>query len=199
MSRTTKIAVVLLAGVMVFAAGCGSKKASTPKEALKNMQKALVDGDSEAFVACFDASENQKKVLGSMCDSISTMSKFSKAMKKAYGKDAVKSKDDDLADEKWLEDITVKIDGDKATATSKERAKPMHLVKKDGEWKILASDLLPEDQMKDVDQAMKMFKAMAKAYEDVMPKIGKEGYTAQKINEEAGKALMDAMMGTPKE
>ena len=192
MKKQMALMVVLLAAVAIFAVGCGDKKADTPKQAMENMQEALLEGDSDAFVACFDATEDEKKVLASMCDFLSTMHKFQEAMKKAYGEDAVNEKGDDLADKKWLEEITVKIDGDKATVMKKGESKPMNLVKKDGAWKIVPDDMLPQE---DVDKALKMFEVMAKAHKDQMGNIGKDGYTAEKINEELGNAMMKAMMG----
>ena len=181
-----------------LSAGC-SKKASTPKEALENMAEAIRDGDSEAFVACFDATEDQEKFLGVMCELTSAMMKFEEAMVDEYGEDAVKkggskSNLDDFKDDKWIEDVEIKIDGDKATATKKGQKKPLNLVKKDGGWKIDAGDMADEKQVKDLDKALKMFDAMIKATKDATDKIGKDGYTAEKINKEMGEEMMKAMM-----
>jgi len=182
-----------------LSAGC-SKKASTPKEALKNMVKAMQDGDSEAFVACFDATEDQEKILGVLCELTSATMKFEEAMVKEYGEDAVKqggskSNLDDFKDDKWLEDVEIKIDGDKATATRKGQKKPLNLVKKDGEWKIDAGDMADEKQMKDMDKALKMFESMTKATKDATGKIGKDGYTAEKINKEMYEEMKTMMSG----
>ncbi len=197
MKCKTMLAVMVCLSVSL-SAGC-SKKASTPKEALENMAQAMRDGDSEAFVACFDATEDQEKILGVMCEMMSTMMKFEEAMVEEYGEDAVKkdgSKNNfgDLKDDKWLEDVEIKIDGDKATATKKGEGKPMNLVKKDGGWKIAAEDMAGENQTKDMDKALKMFEAMTKAMKDATGKIGKDGYTAEKINQEMGAEMMKAMM-----
>lgn len=163
------------------------------------MVKAMQDGDSEAFVACFDATEDQEKFLGVMCEMVSTSIKFEEAMVKEYGEDAVnkggsKSNLDDFKDDKWLDDIEIKIDGDKATAIKKGEKEPLNLVKKDGGWKIVAEDMAGENQMKDLDKALKMFEAMIKVTKDATDKIGKDGYTAEKINKEMGEAMMAAMM-----
>ncbi len=176
-----------------LSAGC-SKKASTPKEALENMVKAMQDGDSEAFVACFDATEDQEKFLGVMCEVTYAKMKFKEAMVKEYGEDAIpKSYLDDFKDDKWLEDMEIKIDGDKATATKKGQKEPLNLVKKDGEWKIDAKDMADENQMKDMGMTLKMFEALTKAMKDATSKIGKKGYTAEKIHKEMYEEMAKAM------
>lgn len=189
---------VIVAGICVLLfAGC-SKKASTPKEALKNMGEALREGDKDAFVACFDANEDQKKMLGAMCEFVDVTVKFEEAMIKAYGKDAVKggkkSPLDEFKDDKWLDEVEIKIDGDKAIATKKDEKKPLNLVKKDGAWLISAGDMIPPDEMKDMDKALKMIGVMMKAVKDATGNIGKEGYTAERINQEIGAAMMKAIM-----
>ncbi len=203
MKCKTMLAIIACLSVSL-SAGC-SKKASTPKEVLENMAEAMQDGDSEAFVACFDATEDQEKLLGATCEMMSAMIKFEEAMVKEYGEDAVKksgskSNFSDFKDDKWLEDLEIKIDGDKATATKKGDKEPMNLVKKDGGWKIDAKDMADEKQMKDLDKALKMFEAMANVTKDATDKIGKDGYTAEKINKEMGEDMMKAMMANmPKE
>ena len=182
--------------------GC-SKKASTPKEALENMVQAMRDGDSKAFVACFDATEDQEKVLIALCERTSATMKFEKAMVKEYGEDAVrksgsKSNLDDFKDDKWLEDIDIKIDGDKATAAKKGQKEPLNLIKKDGGWKIVAGDMAGKKQTENIDKVLKMFEAMIKVTKDATDKIGKDGYTAEKINKEMGEEMMKAMMENAK-
>ncbi|MCD4699361.1 MAG: hypothetical protein K8R91_02165 [Phycisphaerae bacterium] len=197
MKCKTILAVIACLSVSL-SAGC-SKKASTPKEAMENMVKAMRDGDSKAFVACFDATEDQEKVLGAMCEMMSAMMKFEEAMVDEYGEDAVKKGGStgslgDFKDDKWLEDLEIKIDGDQATAAKKGEKEPLNLVKKDGGWKIDAGDMTDENQTKDVDKALKMFEAMAKVTKDATDKIGKDGYTAEKINQEMGADMMKALM-----
>jgi hypothetical protein len=148
-----KLVSVLIVGMCVLlATGCSKEKSSssskvvqqksqkpekatTPKDALKNMGKAIRDGDKDAFVACFDATKDQEKLLIAMYEKTSVTMKFEDAMKKEYGKDAVeKSTLDKLMDDKWLEGVEIKVDGDKATATKKGMKEAMNLVKKDGGW-----------------------------------------------------------------
>ena len=208
------ILVVLVGMCVLLTTGCGkeessssskvvkksqkSEKAATPKDALENMADAIRKGDKDAFIACFDASDDQKKVMGAMCEMMAVMMKFEDAMKKAYGEDAVKKSGSkgilaELKDDKWLEGITIKIDGDKATATKEGEKEPLHLVKKDGGWKISAGDMLSAIQMKDTGKALKVYGAMTKVIKDATGKVGKKDYTAEKIDKEKSEEMHKAI------
>ena len=39
-------------------------KAEAPKDVLKNMGRSMLEGNKDAFIACFDATEDQKKFPG---------------------------------------------------------------------------------------------------------------------------------------
>jgi len=200
----TLVALLALAGMLI---GCGNSKNETPKAALESMAKALADGDSETFVSCFDATEDQVKILKALCDFAGTTAKFQKAMVDAYGDEAGKDDNDSLQkmmDGSWLEKVKIEIDGDKAVATSEGQDKPLNLIKKDGSWKIAADTMTagavkggatPEEASQNIDKAVKMFQAMAEAHKKVMPMIGKDGKTAEDIKKEIGAAMMKAMFG----
>ena len=208
MKRT--VAKVLMLASTLLIIGCGDKagpagkpkKADTPKQALENMRLALLTGDEKAFVNCFEASQAQKQMLGSMCEFSSAAGEFQKAMEKAYGEGSFKQNKvpnpgADLQDENWLEDVTIKVDGDRAEVLRQGIPQGLKLIRKDGLWKIDSWSMLgaqdsPDD--KDMDQAAKMFQAMTKAIEQVRPKIGQAGYTAEKLDQELKQAMMMAMM-----
>ena len=112
-TKITVVALLALAGMLV---GCGKPKNETPKAALEAMAKAMTSGDSEAFVSCFDATEDEAKILKTMCELGNATMEFEKAMVKAYGEDAVgkteKNDFKEMLDGTWLEKVTIKIDGD---------------------------------------------------------------------------------------
>ena len=210
MRRTVVLALTVLvcAGL---AAGCKKgtetgapeiKRATTPQQTLENMQAALLKGDSEAFAGCFDASGDEAKALGAFADFMCTAAEFGQAMEKAYGEEALGEgplggAGAELMDKSWLEGVEITEEGDTATATAEGQDTPLTLVKKDGVWKIQMEGLMGEgDAMQpgDAEKAVKMFGAMAQAMKSSMKNIGKEGYTAEKINQELGMAMMAAMM-----
>ncbi len=200
------MAMLALAGMLI---GCGKgSKNETPKAALESMAKALSEGNSDAFVSCFDATEEEAKVLNAMCDFAGTATKFQKAMVAAYGEEAGKTEDNDMQemlDGSWLKKVKIEIDGDKAVANKEGEDKPLNLIKKDGSWKI-APDAMMSDMVKagttaaetsqNVDKGVKMLQAMAEAHEKIMPMIGKDGKTAEDIKKEIGAAMMKALFSS---
>ena len=208
MKRT--VVKILVFGCTLLIVGCGDKagpggkpkRADSPEQALENMRLTLLAGDEEAFMNCFDASEAQKQMLGSLCKYTSAAGEFQKAMDKTYGEGSFKQNRGpnpgaDLQNENWLAGVTIKVDGDRAQVLRQGRAQGLELVRKDGLWKIdswsmLGAEDSPDD--KDMDQAAKMFQAMTKAIEKVRPKIGQAVYTAEKVDQELKQAMMMAMM-----
>ena len=65
------------------------------------------------------------------------------------------------------------------------------LVKKDGYWKIDMSEMAPKTAEKR-EKAIKEMKAAAKAADDARDKVGKEGYSVEKIMLEMRKAVEEA-------
>lgn len=184
MQRTTGIVAALLTGALFFCAGCSKKasappKVSTPRETLKNMQQAVLAGDEDAYLACFEASDEEKEVLRHLYDGMVTTLRFERAMTKAYGQDAVKMDDMKTAvrkmtDEKWIEKITIEVNDKTATAQEKDQQTIIRLVKKDGEWKILTK-IVPDKKF------MEVLIPLTQAMKDAMGKIGKDGYDAERI------------------
>jgi hypothetical protein len=198
--------IVALLTMTSLSARADEAKNDTPKATLENMAKAMAAGDADTFASCFDATKEEAKVLRAMGDYVSTAAKFQKAMIGAYGQEAVKDEEKGLQkmlDGNLLENVQIKIDGDKAVATMEGEDKPLNLIKKDGSWKIVPASMLadlvklgdtPADLNNAVEEAVKMFQAMADAQRKVIPLIGKEGKTAEDIQNEIGQAMMKAML-----
>ncbi|NIA07640.1 MAG: hypothetical protein GWP14_08425 [Actinobacteria bacterium] len=208
--KTTGIKILLAILCPLAILGCGDNscspqapgKADTPQRALENMRSALLAGGKQAFVACFDAPAKQEEMLGALYEFSSVSTQFDEAMTKAYGQEAVKkamggaNKGMQLQDENWLEGVTIKVDGDTATAVKEGQDDALRLIKKEGLWKINAESMLGGKVRtdEDIERAIKMFQIMAEVVTEVKQKIGQEGYTAEKINQELRQAMMMAMM-----
>ena len=198
--------IVALLTMTCLSAGADEAKNETPKAALEKMAKAMAKGDTDSFVSCFDATKEEAKVLKAMGDFVGTTAKFQKAMVDAYGKEAVEDHQEGLQkmlDGNLVENVQIKIDGDKAVATMEGDEEPLDLVKKDGSWKIVPKSMLAEmvklgDTPADLNNAhqesIKMFQSMTDAHKKVMPMIGKEGKTAEEIHAAMGQAMMKAML-----
>lgn len=201
-NTTTIVALLAMTGLSV---GADQAKNDTPKAALENMFEAMAKSDADTFASCFDATEDEAKVLRAMGAFMGTAVKFQKAMIDAYGDEGVMDNLKGLQrilDGTWKEKLKIEIDGDKAVATQEGEDRPLKLLKKDGSWKIAADSMLgdsvklgdnPADLDKSVDKAVKMDQALAAAQKKVMPMIGKEGKTAEDIKKEIGQAMMKAM------
>ena len=205
MKKTQTMIALTLTWTIIIAGcggkGCPTKPADTPAQALENMRLAMLAGNKKAFINCFEANDAQKQLLGAMCELSSAGAEFQQAMIKAYGEDAVKkmqgaTPDADMSDEDWLEQVKIKVDGDKAFVTKKGEKEALELVKKNGLWKISSWGMLGGRENlseEELAQMVKMFEGMAKIMTDAKQKVGKTGYTAEKINQEVGREMMTLM------
>jgi hypothetical protein len=196
---------ILALSVALVAVGCGGGGAAkTPKETVLNMCDALKDGKESAFMACFDATDKQEKMLGAMFDMMQATMAFSDAVEDALGEEGVKavlgeeSDFDELLDI-GADDLEVVEEGDTATVSRKDDAQdPLTLVRKDGKWYIdpegmIGGDEEPTDE--ELEENLKQIEAMVKIYEDMAEKAGEEGMTAEKLKMELTQAMMAAFTG----
>ena len=188
-----KALTMLLVAGMIWTVGCGAPKADTPQQAMKNLKTSIEDGDKDLFMATVVVTPEQKPVVEAMFGVMQEAVALDKALKDKYGKDAgmkggpsAELKFDGLDDQ-----ANYKVDGDKATFNPKGGDK-VDLVKKDGAWQVTIPDA---PTGKDAERFMKVAPAMQKAFAEGRNKVGKEGYTAEKISEEVGQDMMKAMMG----
>ena len=191
------------------AAGGGSaaeiKKATTPQQTMQNMQAALMAGDQEAFVACFDVTAEEEKSLAQFCEFVGVTVAFEEALKKEYGATAAPAGPgsaglDELKDAKWLDEAKVDVSGDTATITKQDGKNPVELVKDGGVWKVKGANFAGQStSAEDAQKRDAFFRAMIDSHKAAMAKIGQPGYTAQKVRAEAAGGMFGAMMqGLPK-
>lgn len=173
--------------------GSSAAPAKTPKEAAANFVKSFQNNDKTLFMNTVDLKPEDKDFASAAFDAMAAMASFQNAMVKTYGKDAVK----DSMPVPTLEDaekanITIDPkDPDKASGKIGDKDSDTMFARKDGVWKIVMKDVPPADKQAEVK---KMFATIIKATKDLRPKIGQQGMTAEKINEEFGAIMMKAMM-----
>ncbi len=177
--------------------------AGTPKGTLANLAEAMKAGDTKRLAACFAGTAEEKKTIVMQLETMCLMYKFSEAMEKEYGKEALKrGMMGDVKDAlKQLQTARVETEGDTAKVFMTREGRPererpeMTMTKTNGLWYI-------ENPMKEqgrqmpkqmIEQQEKMIKAMKAAVAGIMPEIGKEGVTAEEINKKL-KAAMEAAM-----
>ncbi|MCK4275360.1 MAG: hypothetical protein KAX78_02530, partial [Phycisphaerae bacterium] len=165
------------------------RKVSSPREALRNMARAVRYGNKYAFVACFDVSTVHTRKLAALAGLRIAQTRLFQAIMTTYGPDALEKRvRERLTDEKWIENINFKISGDKATCIVQPGQSAKHFVKKDGGWRIVADDVAALSE-----EGMVLLFIAAEMYKAAMEKIDKEGYTSQRILEE-----LDLPMGPVK-
>jgi hypothetical protein len=211
---TWMVLAMLSAGLLV---GCGDKKedaskegapapaaialakATTPELAMKNIQQALLAGDNEAFVTCFKATEKEKEMLAMVGDMTTSMLTFQNAMEKEYGEEGKKgmgSSVGDMRKDNWADSFDVTIEEDSATATPKDgKGKKLELVKVNDAWLLTAPSMGKEfSSDEEREKSLAQLKVMTDVIKGAQEKVGKEGYTAKKINEEMMMEMMAIMM-----
>jgi len=170
-------------------ADAGATAANAVVEALKSFKAAMLSGDKNAIAGCIEGSDKHIEFFAATSDVLAVISRYQDAMQAAYGDDVIRGGGRRPFD---IEGVEIKIDGDTAVAAKPGSDDVMKLVKKGGLWKIDANAMMPEEKLEQASQTMGMMKAMAEAQKGVMGKIGKEGYSAEKINEEVNKAMAEA-------
>ena len=205
MSRLFTTTVAVLVCSVILIAGCGgpgdSGPAATPKEAMANMAKGLADGNEAQFIACFDATEQEAKFLKSTFAIMKATTEFNAAAVAAYGEEEAKKLSGDMSKspfptkdiDKWVETLTINVDGDKASVTAPDQPKPLKLVRKNGAWLVKTEDMPPTSEK--TEAALKMMGAMADVFTKMKARIGQEGVTAESLKEEMGAEMMKAMFG----
>ena len=167
--------------------------ATTPQQVLKNMRDAIIAGDKEAFIDCFDVRQiKRKEAVGATYELVSAMRELDQALVHTYGRGF----SEDAAcfpqmftDESWPEKVQITIEGNAAKV--EDKGVPQEFLKIEGVWKI-KTEMPPDWQ--DFDVALGTLSVQAKAVEDMRSKVGQPAYSAERIEEELLAALKHAFL-----
>jgi hypothetical protein len=199
--------VLLLVPVLVTAAGCRDKGAATPKQAALNFVKAFRTGDKDLFRATVHAKDME--YAEAFFDTASALSVLFSRLEDAYGPEVMASQDDwhyrKLPDPATAGDrMKIEVDGDSAwayvpddAATVGDDSAGLQLVKKDGRWYVDMDLMLrppvfegaPQEFRQEMEKALaevrghmiKDREAIVAACLEARKKIGRDGYTAERI------------------
>ncbi|MFC1735654.1 hypothetical protein ACFL1X_06020 [Candidatus Hydrogenedentota bacterium] len=173
--------------------------AQTPKEALINFATAMDKGDVKGMMATVHYKD--KKAVEAALTLIARMRELDKALEKEYGTQEggwQSSGIDTLTVEKInSEDFSIYETGDTAKAKMWGESTDTPLLKVNGGWYIDMITDTPTGQAR--EQAFEMVKMMSKALKEAKAKIGKPGYTRDKVQGEFMGALMGSAMKQMKE
>ena len=201
----------ILVPVLVLAAGCRDKGAATPKQAALNLLKAVWAGDKDLFRAAVHAEDME--FAEAFFDTASALSGLFADLEETYGPEAMvlpnnwgyrRVPDPATAGDR----MEVEVDGDSGSAyvsddpaTAGDDSARYQLVRKDGRWFVDMDLLVGPPIFGDVSQDLRqeILKGFAGLRRDMMrdgeavialclearKKIGREGYTVERILAEA--------------
>lgn len=169
-------------------AGCGGKKAKSPKDAAKNFGNSLLKNDKDLFLSSVYYGDADKELVEAQFEMMAAMTEFVVEFEKAYGTGKFKGSKPIITEED-LENLEVEGSGDTAVARSPSGGEDIKLIKKDGIWYVDIADAMPKGEQ--AAQAKKVMGPMAEGIRKVTANIGKKGYDEKKIMGE----FMAAMMG----
>jgi hypothetical protein len=159
-------------------------------------------GTEAQFLACFDATDEQVKHLKVLFGVMKAGKEFEAAAVAAYGEEGAKKLSGGASSrspiptenvDKWVETLTVKVEGDQATVSSPDQPKPLSLVRKNGVWLIKPGAMTPPPEQ--AAASARMMKAVAGVYDKMKARIGQEGVTVESLKAEMDAEMMKAMFG----
>jgi len=189
--KAKALAAAALSLCLLAAAGCGGKKAKTPRDAVKNYVNALLKGDKDLFLSSVHYGEADKELVEAQFEMMAVMMDFMTKFKKVYGTGKFKGAKTAVTEEE-LEKLKIEASGDTAVARSPSGGEEMKLVKKDGTWYVdITGDMPPG---KDAEKEKEALALITKGIKKAAGNIGKEGYDAEKVMGELGAAFVAAAM-----
>ncbi|MHC4982511.1 MAG: hypothetical protein ACYTF6_05010 [Planctomycetota bacterium] len=169
MTKLARLYVLCLVAAAILAAGCGPKKAKTPKEAVVNVYKAVDQDDKDLFMAnvtCEDPNFPE-----TFFDAMTAMREFTKEFVKKYGKGKM-GEHGEKARAPGPKEI-----GEEARittyATIPDQAKPTRLTIEDGYWKMDLTEMLEGEEGRRFREVLSLTPSAVKK---ALKKIGQEQY-----------------------
>ena len=148
-------------------------------------------------MATLSGDDKVKQGFAAMFDYAKAMSEFQEAVVAEYGDQSggafAAPEDMTPFGNINFDEIEVETDGDTAICIVPGETDEMKLVKEDGKWYLDMNDMMGSD-VEDMDAMVSMFTGMKEALEEVKPKIGQPGVTAESLSMEFQQAMMRTMM-----
>jgi hypothetical protein len=164
---------------------------ATPKETVKTVMGAMVNGDKAAFINGINAPEEMAPFVGGMFDMVSGIMRMKTAIEAQYGSEGWMVFQN-MGGHNWgeglanlstdrLEKATVTERGDHAEVNL-SGSPPMKLVKVDGEWLMdLGAERMPSAAEQEVFS--KMIPRMVQAMDSVTAQVGKPDQTPETLRD----------------
>ncbi len=200
----TKLFAILLVGVLAVAVAHAQDQqgdypaADTPQQAMLNLQRSLVEGNTEAFMNCFETTDEGRRLLGALFDVILAFREFSAAVVDTFGEEAAGEFSDmrndpfgEIANES-MDDLTWEVSGNTATCAAPDGdGEPLELIQTNGIWRIQVPDLPSTGE--ELEMALSMMEGLAGIVRGMIEKVDDPGMTVELLKEELGTRMMELM------
>jgi len=181
--------IVLVGGLLALLVGCGggARGAETPQQAVMNMRAALLAGNEEAFLACFDVAEPDRQVLGAAFRLTQSVARCREAVVGALDEAAAADVTGDsvsplaVMESLSAEALVCDIVEDRATVTRQDQAdvEPVQLARRDGGWLILQTGK-PSTQAEADAEAERLIN-LAAVYDEIADAVSQTDMSRQEF------------------
>jgi|GEM_PF-2786069 len=171
-----------------------AQDSSTPKGLLTYMQQALNAQQQDAFLACFDATEEKKLALTAMYELLYSLESFTTQMKSTYKDVKLPIPEGgqfgNFRNPQWVAEFTFTPKDATTVVAIGKGTQPITFVKLGEVWRIDPDNMLlaPGNKI-NPKVATLTYNSIKKALDMLIPHIGKEGVTADKINSQLVSAM----------
>ncbi|MHC4984723.1 MAG: hypothetical protein ACYTFO_01070 [Planctomycetota bacterium] len=209
--RIRYILIVLAALMVPVVTVDHAQAAETPVQAALDLRDAVIEGDQDAFVACFDAGEYQQRTLGAMFAFLMAQQALNEAVLGAFGEEGAAEFHGGESEDPFGEiaaitedDLIVEVDGDEATIqkVGEEDDDPLHLVRTDGDWLIVFDEQdepTSQEEIEEIEQGLQTVEAMTQVFNNVAEMADDEGMTPEALKEQMSMQMLSVMMSAAEE
>ena len=186
----------LLFVASALAGGCGPVVvAATPREALRNVAEALETGEKARLLDSVYVSEVNRFWVSTAFDMTLAARRFSVAAEKAWGDQAKSAPLVSMFQfgRKEIERAEIIEKGDAAVAKG-PRGQAVELLKRNGAWLLDMSRSEPKNAGHR-DAAIRRLWAYTRAFDQARARVGRPGWTREKILRELAGAIEEAAYG----
>ena len=179
--------------------------AASPQDAVEQVVAAAKTQDRGAILLLIDATPEERDFFDAIFDVGITTERFKQAMIAAYGEAGWQEFNDkggarlDFYFRVDADSEQAKIREQGETATAVLNGKEVELIKKDGRWYFDATSMVTTSNDGDPEKVAKLMRGMEAIVKRYEARIGEEGLTAERIDQEMGRDAIALLLSLREE